>query len=246
MPLTDQVSDGGDGDRRNRRNDCGRQDPWTRLLPASLPARFHAHIVRPHLELVGMDRRRDILDLLLADIGELHRQFVGDLLVDGARDADAADRRDAFQARRDVDAVAEKIAVALDHVADGDADAEAHLPAGRIGHVAGAQALLDVDGAAHRLDRAGKFGEHGVARGIENPAAGARDEVVHHRAIGGEPPQRLLFVFGDELAVAGDVGSENGRDFSFHRTPAASLTETALDCRHRRCHATGLRRIGIR
>ena len=168
-----------------------------------------------------MDRVGNILDLLLANVGEMHRQLVGDLLVDGARDADAADRRDALQARRDVHAVAEQIAVALDHVADGDADAEAHLPAGRIGHVAGAQAFLDVDGAAHRLDGAGKFGEHGVARGIENPPAGARDEVVHHRAIGGEPPQRLLLVFGDELAVAGDVGSENGRDFSIHRTPAA-------------------------
>ena len=175
-----------------------------------------------HLELVGMDRGRNILDLLLADIGELHRELVGDLLIDRARDTDATDRRDALQPRRDVDAVAEQIAVALDHVADGDADTEAHLPAGRIGHVARAQAFLDVDGATHRLDGAGKFGEHGVARGIENPPAGTRDEIVHHRAIGGEPPQRLLLVFGDELAVAGDVGSENGRDFSIHRTPAAS------------------------
>src|SRR4029077_9475287 len=101
------------------------------------------------------------------------RQLVGDLLVDGARDADAADRRDAFQARCYVDAVAEQIAVALDHVADGDADAKTHLPAGRIGHVAGAQAFLDVDRAAYRLDGARKFGEHGVARGIEDPAARA-------------------------------------------------------------------------
>src|ERR1700682_1711554 len=190
-----------------------------------------------------MDWRRDILDLLLADIGELHRELVGDLLVDGARDADAADRRDALQTRRDVYAVAEKIAVALDHVADGDADAEAHLPAGRIGRVAGAQAFLDVEGAAHRLDGAGKFGEHGVARGIENPPAGAGDEVVHHRAIGGEPPQRLLLVFGDELAVAGNVGSENGRDFSVHRTPAASLAGSArLQAPARSCNRPGTQR----
>jgi hypothetical protein len=145
--------------------------------------------------------------------------------VDRARNADAADRRDTLQPRRDVDAVAEEIAVALDHVADRNADAKAHLPAGRIGHVARAQALLNVDRAAHGLDRAGKFGEHRVAGGIEDAAAGPRDEVIHHAAIGGEPPQRLLLVLGDEPAVARHVGGKNGRDFSFHRTPAAPVTK---------------------
>src|SRR5581483_10317384 len=132
----------------------------------------------------------------------------------------AADRRDAFETRGDVDAVAEQIAVTLDHVADGDADAEIHLPAGWIGHVARAQAFLDIDGAAHRFDRAGEFREHGVACGVEDAAAGAGDEIVHHTAIGREPPQRLLFVLREQPAVAGNVSGKNGRDLSFHWNPA--------------------------
>ena len=94
-----------------------------------------------------MHRRRDVLHLLRADIGELHRQLVGDLLVHRARNTDAADLGEALQSGCDVDAVAQQVAVALDHVADGDADAKAHVTAGRIRHVARAQALLDVDRA---------------------------------------------------------------------------------------------------
>src|ERR1700733_6364921 len=101
-----------------------------------------------------MDRCRDILDLLLADIGELHRQLVGDLLVDGARNADAADLGKALETGRDIDAITEQIAVALDDTANGDADTETHVAAGRISEVAGAQTFLDVDRAPDGLDRA--------------------------------------------------------------------------------------------
>ena len=220
----DQIGDQRYAEHDERRRDGDGQNP-RRGFYRLLRRRIVARTVRIHLELVSMHRRRDVLDLLLADIGEMHRQLVRHLLVNRARDADAADRRDALQARRDVDAVAKQVAVALDHIADGDADTEAHLPAGRIGHVAGAQAFLNIDGAADRLDGAGKFGKHGIAGGIEDAAAGAGDKVIHHAAVGREPPQRLLLVFGDELAVTGDVGGENGRDFSFHRTPAASETD---------------------
>ncbi len=163
-----------------------------------------------------MHRRRDILHLLRADIGEAHRELVRDLLVDRARHADAADRRDAFQPRRDVDALAEQIAVALHHVADRDADAERHLAARRIGHVARAQAFLDVDRAAHGFDRRRKFGQHGIARGVEDAPRGFRDEVVDHLAIGGEPAQRLLLVLRDEPAVTRDIRGEDRRDLALH------------------------------
>jgi hypothetical protein len=128
-----------------------------------------------------------------------------------AEDADAADFGDPLQARGDVDAVAEQIAITLDHVADGDADAKAHLPARLIRKVPGTQAFLDVDRATHRFDRARKFREHGIACGVENPPIRLGDEVVDHGAIGGETPQRFLFVLGDQPRVAGNIGGENRR-----------------------------------
>ena len=57
------------------------------------------------------------------------------------------------------------------HVADCDADAEIHLPARRIGEVAGAQALLDVDRAAHRLDRARELGRTASPAVLTRPPA---------------------------------------------------------------------------
>ena len=179
-----------------------------------------------------MHRRRNVLHFLRADIGELHRQLVGDLLVHRARDADAADLGKALEARGDIDAVAEQVAVALDHVADGDADAKAHLPARRIRHVAGAQAFLDVDRAAHGFDRARKFGEHGIARGVENAAAAFGDEVVGHLTIGREPPQRFLFVLGNQSGVAGNIGRKNRRDLAFHEGQPRT-TSAAAECRQK-------------
>jgi len=58
--------------------------------------------------------------------------------VHGARDADAARIREALEAGGDIDAVAQEVAVPLDDVADGDADAEEKPPARRKREVAGA------------------------------------------------------------------------------------------------------------
>ena len=54
------------------------------------------------------------------------RQLVADVVAHAARDADAAGLRQRLQPRRDVDAVAEDVAVLDHHVADIDADAERH------------------------------------------------------------------------------------------------------------------------
>src|SRR5260370_27659225 len=106
-----------------------------------------------------------------------------------------------------MDAIAQEIAVELDHVADRDSDPEADLADGRIGKVAGAQALLHVDRAAHSLDGARKFGQNRIAGGIDNPPRKAGDEILEYRPIGLEAPQRLLFVLRHQLAVTGDIGS---------------------------------------
>ena len=184
----------------------------------------------------------DVLDFLFADIGKLHRQLVGDLLVHGARDADAADLGEPFQPGCDVDAVAQKVAVALHHVTDGDTDAECHLPARRIGHVAGAQAFLDVDRAAHGLDRAGEFGKHRIARGVEDTPAAFGDEVVGHLTVGAEPPQRLLFILGDQSAVAGNIGRKNRRDLPLHERQFPDNKNAVTECRFATFGATGIRR----
>ena len=104
----------------------------------------------------------NVLHFLRADVGELNRQLVDDLFVHRTRHADAADFGQTFQTCRDVDAITQQVAVALHHVTNRDADAKLHLATGRIGHVAGSQAFLDIDRAAHCLHRARKLGEHRI------------------------------------------------------------------------------------
>ena len=165
----------------------------------------------------GMDAVRNVLDLTLADVAEGHRNLVRDRLVHRARHADAARLGEALEPCRDVDPVAEKVPVALDHIADRDADAELQAPVRRVGAVAGAQALLDVDRAAHRLDRRVELAHHRVAGGIEDAPAGALDEIVEDLPEGAEPGQRLFLVLGNEARIAGDVRGEDRRDLALHR-----------------------------
>src|SRR5436190_23575720 len=110
----------------------------------------------------------DVLDLLFANVVELNRKLIHDLLMHCPRNADATGLSEPFQAGRDVDTVAQKVALALHHVADGDADTKIHLPACWIRKIAGAQTLLDIDRTAHGIDGAWKLGQHSVAGSIED------------------------------------------------------------------------------
>ena len=77
----------------------------------------------------------------------------------------------AFEPRRDVDAVAEDVAVLDDDVADIDADAELDAPLRRHVGVALGHPALHLDGAAHRIDDAGELDQQAVAGGLDDAAA---------------------------------------------------------------------------
>ena len=86
-------------------------------------------------------------------------------------DADPARLGQAFQPRRDIDAVAIDVVALDDDVAEIDADAEldARCPPARrvaLGHLA-----LHVDRAAHRVDDAGELDQQAVASGFDDAAA---------------------------------------------------------------------------
>src|SRR4051794_24403597 len=74
-----------------------------------------AHPIDPH-------RPRDVLQRRFADIVEIEIEPARGVLLNPRRDADAARLGNAFEPRRDIDPVAENVAV-LDDVALVDADA---------------------------------------------------------------------------------------------------------------------------
>src|SRR5271165_5086424 len=84
-------------------------------------------------------------------------------------ETDRPGRSNAFESRRDIDAIPHETAVAfLDHVADMDADAKLDPSLGRQAGVALDHAVLHLDGAAHRVDYAAKLGERPIAGALEH------------------------------------------------------------------------------
>ena len=76
-----------------------------------------------------------------------------------------------FEPRRDIDPVAEDVAVLDDDVALVDADAELDAPLGRDVGVALGHLALHLGGAAHRVDHAGELDQQAVAGRLDDAAA---------------------------------------------------------------------------
>ena len=165
----------------------------------------------------GADRLGDVLVGALAEGVKGEGEFVADLVVDAAGDADAARLSGGLKAGGNVNAVAEKILPLHHDVAEIDANAEADLAVGRKLVVASAQSGLDVGGTTNGFDSAGKFGEDGVARGVEDAAAVHGDERFEDFLVAAEGAQRVLFVFAHQAAEFGHVGGENGGELAFER-----------------------------
>ena len=90
--------------------------------------------------------------------------------MDRARDADPARFGQRFEPRRDVDAIAQNVAILGDHVAEIDADAIADAPVVVEIPLAVEHAALHLGGAAHRIDDAGEFRQQPVAGGLDDAA----------------------------------------------------------------------------
>ena len=76
---------------------------------------------------ISTDRLGDILDLLLAEIGEDDGQFGADLVAHCAGDADPAGLGQRFEPRGDIDTVAKQILALDDDIADMHADARRRI-----------------------------------------------------------------------------------------------------------------------
>jgi hypothetical protein len=117
---------------------------------------FPADAIKP-------DRPSDVLQLRLTEILEVEVEFARRVLLNTRRDADAAGLGQALEPRRNVDAVAEDVAV-IDHdVALMAADTKLDALFFRHAGVALGRAALRLDRSAHRSDDAGELDEQSIA-----------------------------------------------------------------------------------
>ena len=132
------------------------------------------------------------------------------MVADGARDADAARRRQSLQPRRDVDPVAINVAAVGDHVAEIDADAKAQAALlGEIQIAVGHRAL-NFGRTAHRVDDAGEFRQHAVAGGLDDPAVMLADLRIDQFAqMRLEALVRAFLIGAHQARIAHHIGGED-------------------------------------
>ena len=152
---------------------------------------------------------------MLAEILEIVLHAVAQVIAHAARHADAARLGNSLQPCRDVDAVAENVAILDHHVADIDADAKQHPALLGQRFVGLGERLLDGNGSAHRVDDAREFGKHAVAGRAGDLAASVCNELVDDGATCRERGERALLIVMHEARIAHDVGGHDGHKLAF-------------------------------
>ena len=131
------------------------------------------------------------------------------VLVRRARNGHPAGFRDAFQPRRNIDAVAKNILALDQHVAEVDADPVEDALRLESALVAGRHLLLHRQGALDRCDHGREFNEHPVARGFEQPpAVGGNDWLSGFAPLAHETCGPGL-VLAHHARIANDIGGED-------------------------------------
>ena len=137
----------------------------------------------------------DVLDLLFAQIIEGDVEAVAHLLVRRGAEANPARLGQRFETGGDIDAVAEDVAILNDDVADIDAHAKFDAPLRPCRGVAGYHLALHFDGAAHRVDDAGKLDKKAIAGSLNNSAPMFGDlRIAEFMADRPQRGERTLFV----------------------------------------------------
>jgi hypothetical protein len=151
----------------------------------------------------------DVLELLFAGIGKRRLDPSNGMLLNTAGNRYAAGRRQSFEPRRDVDAVAKDIVALDDHVAKMNADPIADCGPGRRRGSARKHLRLDGNRAANRIDRRGKLDQHAVAGRFEDAPVKAPDRRSDHLV-----PKRLharqstCFIGLHQPRIADNIGSQ--------------------------------------
>ena len=145
--------------------------------------------------------------LHLAQVVEREVELAVDFLVHFGGNPDPACLGQRFDARRDVDAIAEDVVLVDDDVADVDADAVLDLLFRRHAGIALGHAALHVHRAANRIDDASELQQQAVAGGLDHATGVFADlGVDQFAAMGPEGCQRATLVATHEAGVAHNIG----------------------------------------
>jgi hypothetical protein len=151
----------------------------------------------------------DILQALLAEIDEFGLDPPARLPIGVLGKADRARIANPFEARGDVDPVAQDVLAVDENVAEIDADAIENASGLGNRFVALGHHLLDEDGAFDRGDNGRKFEQHAVPGRLDEPSAEAAHNSGRRLAPLADDLRRPGLVLAHEARIADDVGGED-------------------------------------
>jgi hypothetical protein len=168
------------------------------------------------LKRIDPHRVDDVLELFLAKIADQKIEPGAHLPIGVLGEANRAGLGDSLEPRRNVDAVAHEIPVALlDDVAHVDADPEFNAAVFRHAGVALDHRALDFDGAADGVHHGAEFDQRAVARALDHATLvdrdGRIDEIAAQRP---QARQRPILVGAGKTAEPDHIGGENRREFA--------------------------------
>ena len=179
--------------------------------PASEGGASGARPEGPEFEANGIDthRPRDVLERLLSEVDELRLDPPPHMLVRSARNGHATGFGDAFEPRRNIDAVAEDILAFNKHIAEMDADPVEDAPRLESAVIAGGHLPLHRQGALDPRDDGREFDEHPVAHDLEQPPAMRGDDRLSGLSPLPHETCRAGLVLTHHPRIADDIGGED-------------------------------------
>jgi len=160
---------------------------------------------------VDLDRLGHVLRPSRPEPHEVHTCHLTDAAYDRRAHVDGAGFGHALEPGRDVDPIAEHVAVGDDHVAEIEADPQVERPR--------SEAFLNRDGGSDGLHHAAESSEEAVAGGLEDLAVVLLDR--RHGDIGEGLAYRIVgagVVIGHEAAVTHDIGGQDGGEPALHES----------------------------
>jgi hypothetical protein len=146
----------------------------------------------------------NIFEELLAQILEDEFGPAHQILSDVRGEANASRLGQAFETRRDIDAVAENVPILRDNLPDIDAYSELQAIIGKQRRIAFADNALDLARAIQRIDGALEIGEQAVPGSLDEVAAVFGDLGIYHLRLQHlYPRERSLFVEFHESRISG-------------------------------------------
>ena len=159
---------------------------------------------------VDSNGKFDVLELLLADVLELQIETVADIVPHRLGNRDSSGLGHCFQARGDIDAIAVKVVVIDDHVAEVDADPKLDPPIFGNVVIAAAHFPLNLGGAVDGVHDAWELGEQTVAGQLDNsPLVSGDSRVEQFRPMRLEAGERGHLVSAHQPAVTNYIGSHD-------------------------------------